>query len=103
MVYLIFNEPVQGYFLWPTYDIAGGIGATRFFSELLNIYYGKVLFLEMYGTFFYAYIYLAIIYSPTLRTVDEILKGIAMALSLYICFALGAGDGSGLNPALAIA
>lgn len=32
MVYLIFNEPNEGYFLWPSQNIAGGVGATRFFS-----------------------------------------------------------------------
>eukprot|EP00347_Sterkiella_histriomuscorum_P012485 403368395 len=103
MVYLIFNEPVQGYFLWPSQNIVGNAGATRFFSEFLNVYYGKILFLEMFATFIFCYVYLNVIYSPTLRTVDEILKGIAVALVLYICYAMGAGSGSGLNPALAIA
>lgn len=103
MVYLIFNEPVLGYFLWPSQSIAGGVGATRFFSELSNVYYGKILFLEMFFTFIFCYVYLNVIYSPTLRTVDEILKGVALAFVLYICYCGGAGSGSGLNPALAIA
>lgn len=103
MVYLIFNEPLQGYFLWPSQTIAGGVGATRFFSEQLNIYYGKVLWTEMFSTFIFTYAYLLVIYKPTMRTVDEVLKGIALALVLYICYAACAGAGSGLNPALAIA
>jgi len=57
----------------------------------------------MFNTFIFTYAYLNVIYKPTLRTVDEILKGIAIAFVLYICLAMGAGAGSGLNPALAIA
>jgi glycerol uptake facilitator-like aquaporin len=30
--YLIFNEPVEGYLLWPNERIPGGVGATRYFS-----------------------------------------------------------------------
>lgn len=103
MVYLIFNEPVLGFLLWPGENIAGGVGATRFFSEFNNIYYGKILWTEMWNTFIFVYAYLLVIYRPSLRTVDEIIKGIALAFILYICYAMCAGAGSGLNPALAIA
>ena len=103
MVYLIFNEPLLGYLLWPSTTIAGGVGATRFFSNTLNIYYQKIICVETLFTFIFSYVYLNVIYSPTLRTVDEILKGIAMAWVLYICYCGCAGAGAGLNPALAIA
>ena len=64
MVYLIFNEPVLGYLLWPAENIGGGVGATRFFSEYNNVYYGKILYLEMFNTFIFLYGYLLLIYRP---------------------------------------
>lgn len=101
--YLIFNEPVEGYLLWPSENIPGGVGATRYFSEYNNLYYGKILWQEMFFTFIFTYAYLIVIYKPSLRTVDEIIKGIGIALVFYGTLALCAEAGSGLNPALAIA
>ena len=49
------------------------------------------------------YIYLLIIYKPSLRSVDEIIKGVGIALTLWIAYELCAGSGACLNPALAIA
>lgn len=101
VVYLIFNEPVNGYFLWPMAqnpDVR-----IWFFSELGNIYYAKVLFLETCNTFLFVYVYLLVIYKPSLRTVDEIIKGLAVAITLWIAYYLSAGSGACLNPALAIA
>lgn len=74
-----------------------------FFSELGNIYYAKVLFLETCNTFLFVLVYLLVIYKPSLRTVDEIIKGLAVAITLWIAYYLSAGSGACLNPALAIA
>lgn len=103
MTYLIFNEPVQGYLLWPSENIGGGVGATRYFSEFSNIYYGKILWLEFMNTFVFVYAYLLVIYRPALRTVDEIIKGLGLSLVLYASYAMCAESGACLNPALAIA
>ncbi len=51
----------------------------------------------------FVYVYLLIIYKPSLRTVDEIIKGIGIGLTLWISYELCAGSGACLNPALAIA
>lgn len=102
MTYLIFNEPVQGYLLWPNERIQGSVGATRYFSEFGNIFYAKILWLEMLNSFVLVYAYLLMIYRPALRTVDEIIKGIGFALVLYACLATTAESGGCLNPALAI-
>jgi len=101
--YLIFNEPVQGYLLWPNENISGGVGATRYFSEFSNIYYGKILWLEMLNTFVFVYVYLLIIYKPSLRIADEIIKGLGVSLVLYACYTTTAESGACLNPALGVA
>lgn len=84
-------------------NIGGGVGATRYFSPLNNIYYGKVLWLEMWNTFIFVYAYLLVIYKPSIRTVDEIIKGLGIALVLYACYSMTAESGASLNPAFAIA
>ena len=43
------------------------------------------------------------IYKPELRTVDEIIKGLAVSFTLWICYFLSAGSGACLNPALGLA
>lgn len=101
--YLIFNEPVQGYLLWPNENISGAVGATRYFSQFSNIYYAKILWLEMWNTFAFVYVYLLVIYKPSLRTVDEIIKGLGVSLVLYACYAMTAESGACLNPALGVA
>lgn len=74
-----------------------------FFSESGNLYYAKICFLETLNTFTFTVTYLLIIYKPSLRTVDEIIKGIGISLALWVCYFLSAGSGACLNPALAIA
>ena len=101
MVYLIFNEPVEGYLLWPM--VQNPDVAIRFVSELGNIYYAKICFLEFLNTFTFVYVYLLLIYKPSLRLVDEIIKGIGASITLWICYELDAGAGACLNPAFAIA
>jgi glycerol uptake facilitator-like aquaporin len=97
----MFNMPVNAYFLWPMAqnpDVR-----IWFFSELGNIYYAKILFLETANTFLFVLIYLLVIYKPSLRTVDEIIKGLGVSLTLYACYMFSAGSGACMNPALAIA
>lgn len=101
LVYLIFKRPVLGYFLWP--HVQEPTARFWYFSQLGNIYYGKVVFLEILNTLTFTWIYLIVIYKPTLRTVDEIVKGLACAFSLWICYYLSAGSGACLNPALGLA
>lgn len=103
MTWLIFNEPVQGYLLWPNENISNGVGATRYFSERGNMYYVKVIWLEMWNTFIFVYAYLLVIYKPSIRTVDEIIKGLAVSLVLYAVWVNTAESGGSLNPALGIA
>ena len=74
-----------------------------FFSELGNPYYAKILFMELINTFLFTYVYLLVIYKPSLRTVDDIIKGIGVSLTLWMAYFLCAGAGACLNPALAIA
>ena len=74
-----------------------------FFSESGNVYYAKIIFLELFNTFLFVLIYLYVIYKPSLRTVDEIIKGLAVAITLWVAYFLCAGSGACLNPALAIA
>jgi glycerol uptake facilitator-like aquaporin len=44
-----------------------------------------------------------VIYKPSLRTVDEIIKGLGVSITLYVCYTYSAGSGACMNPALAIA
>lgn len=101
MVYLIFKRPVLGYFLWPNLQDTGPL--FWYFSERGNIYYGKVIFLEILNTLTFIWVYLIVIYKPQLRTVDEIVKGLAVSFTLWICYFMSAGSGACLNPALGLA
>jgi glycerol uptake facilitator-like aquaporin len=101
MVYLIFNSPVNGYLLWP--QTQNPEARIWFFSELGNIYYAKIAFLEFLNTFTFVLVYLFVIYKPALRTVDEIIKGLAVSITLWVCYWLCAGSGACLNPALGLA
>ena len=74
-----------------------------YFSELGNLYYGKIVLLEIFNTFIFVLVYLLVIYKPSLRTVDEIVKGLAVTLALYAVYFNSAGSGACYNPALAIA
>jgi glycerol uptake facilitator-like aquaporin len=100
-VYMIFNMPVNAYFLWP--QLQNPDVRIWFFSEKGNIYYAKIIFLETFNTFLFILTYLFVIYKPSLRTVDEIIKGLAMGFTLWVCYFYSAGSGACLNPALAIA
>ena len=101
MVDLIFNRPSLGFFLWPfTQD---PIARMWYFSSVGNIYYGKIVLLEILNTMTFTWVYLLIIYKPSLRTVDEIIKGIGLIITLWICYFLSAGSGACLNPALGLA
>lgn len=97
----MFNQPINGYFLWPM--VQNPDSRVWFFSELGNIYYAKVAFLETLNTFTFTLVYLFVIYKPSLRTVDEIIKGLGVAFTLYVCYFLSAGSGACLNPALGLA
>ena len=55
------------------------------------------------NTLTFTWVYLLVIYKPSLRTVDEIVKGLALAFTLWICYFLSAGSGASLNPALGLA
>lgn len=57
----------------------------------------------MLNSFTFTLIYLIIIYKPTLRTTDEIVKGIGIAITLTACYYLSASSGACLNPALGLA
>lgn len=98
---MIFNEPVNGYLLWP--QTQSPDVRIWYFSELGNIYYAKVVFLEICNTFLFVLVYLLVIYKPSLRTVDEIIKGLAVSVTLWIVYYMSAGSGACYNPALAIA
>jgi glycerol uptake facilitator-like aquaporin len=99
----MFKDPVLGYFLWPSENIPGGVGSTRYFSEFGNLYYAKILWQEMFWTFIFVYAYLLISYKPQLRFVDDIIKGFGIAAILFLCYKMCAEAGAGLNPAFAIA
>ena len=101
LIYLIFKRPVLGYFMWPSIQDPNPL--FWYFSPLGNIYYGKVVFLEILNTLTFTWVYLLVIYKPSLRTVDEIMKGIAVSVTLWICYFLCAGSGACLNPALGLA
>ena len=101
LVYLIFKRPQLGFFLWP--HVQNPEAVFWYFSPLGNIYYGKVVFLEILNTLTFIWVYLVIIYKPSLRTTDEIVKGIGLATALWICYFLSAGSGACLNPALGLA
>jgi glycerol uptake facilitator-like aquaporin len=74
-----------------------------FFSQRGNIYYAKIVLIEIVNTFFLILSYLLVIYKPSLRTVDEILKGLALGIILWVCYFLSAGAGACYNPALTLA
>ncbi len=101
VTWLVFKDPIMGFLLWPMVQIPNV--RIWFFSELGNIYYAKILFLEMLNTATFIWIYLRIIYRPALRTVDEIIKGLGAAFALYGCYFLSAGSGACYNPALGLA
>ena len=62
-----------------------------------------MVFLEILNTMTFLIVYLFVIYKPSLRTVDEIIKGLGLSVVLWICYGLSAGTGACLNPALALA
>ena len=59
--------------------------------------------MELFHTFLFVLVYLLVIYKPSLRTVDEIIKGLGVSLTLWVCYFLCAGSGACLNPALGLA
>lgn len=91
----------MGYLLWP--HINNPDVLFWYFSQKGNIYYGKIVWMEILNTFTFVVCYLLIIYKPSLRTVDELIKGIGIAYVLWICYFLSAGSGACLNPALGLA
>lgn len=99
--WLVLKQPVMGYLMWP--HVQSPDVRLWYFSQLGNIYYGKIVFLEILNTFSFVLVYLLIIYKPSLRTVDEIIKGLGASVVLYVCLFLSAGSGACLNPALALA
>lgn len=101
IVYLIFADPIEGYLLWPL--VQNPDIAVRFISEEGGIFYAKVCWLEFINTFMFCLVYLILIYKPSLRLVDELIKGIAIGFTLWISYELDAGAGACLNPAFAIA
>ena len=101
LTYLIFNRPFEGFFLWPYIQTPEAL--FWYFSPQGNLYYGKFCFLEILNTLTFTWVYLIIIYKPSLRTVDEIVKGIGLGTTLWICYYLSAWSGACLNPALGLA
>lgn len=101
ITFLILKDPVEGFLLWPLeqYPTVN----YWFFSDLGNVYYAKVCWLEFINSFMFVYVYLLLIYKPSMRTVDEVIKGLGVAITLWIAYDLCAGSGACLNPALAIA
>jgi glycerol uptake facilitator-like aquaporin len=75
----------------------------RYISELGNVYYAKICFLEALNTFMFVLVYLFLIYKPSLRLIDELMKAIVIGFVLWISFEMCAGSGASLNPAFAIA
>ncbi len=59
--------------------------------------------MEFINTFMFCLVYLILIYKPSLRLVDELVKGISIAFTLWIGYELDAGAGASLNPAFALA
>lgn len=101
IVYLIYNRPVLGYFLWPYLnDVTANFW---YFSDQGNIFYGKVVWVEILNTLTFTWVYLLVIYKPSLRTVDEIVKGLGLSIVLWMCYFLCAEGGAGLNPAFGLA
>jgi glycerol uptake facilitator-like aquaporin len=101
LTYLIFNRPFEGFFLWPYIQTPEAV--FWYFSPQGNLYYGKFCFLEILNTLTFTWVYLIVIYKPSLRTVDEIVKGIGLGTTLWICYYLSAWSGASLNPALGLA
>ena len=99
--WIVLKSPILGYLLWP--HIQDPNVVFWYFSQLGNIYYAKVVFLEILNTMTFLIVYLFVIYKPSLRTVDEIIKGLGLSVTLWICYGLSAGTGACLNPALALA
>ena len=101
ITYLVFNFPFNGYLLWPM--VQNPDARIWYFSELGNIYYAKIIFLEILNSFMFIYAYLLVIYKPSLRTVDEIIKGLGLSVVLWVAYVLCADAGACLNPALGLA
>lgn len=99
--WLVLKSPVLGYLMWPHVQDPNIV--FWYFSQLGNIYYAKVVFLEILNTMTFILVYLLVIYKPSLRTVDEIIKGLGVSVTLWICYGLSAGSGACYNPALALA
>ena len=98
---MVLKDPVMGFLLWP--QIQDPNVLFWYYSDHGNLYYGKFVFLEILNTFTFVLVYLLIIYKPSLRTVDEIIKGLGVSITLWVCYFLSAGSGACLNPALGLA
>ena len=80
-------------------------GDFLYFSDIENgdIYYARVLLLEFLSTFNFIFVLLILKYKNTLEKVDDPIKGIAAALTMYVCLEFTCGSGGCLNPWLGVA
>lgn len=80
-------------------------GDLLYFSDVENgdIYYGRVFLLEFLSTFNFIFVLLILKYKENLKRVEDPIKGIAAALTLYVCYEFTCGSGGCLNPWFGIA
>ncbi len=71
-----------------------------YLSQLGDIYWARLITDEVLVSFLFAMIYLIVRFESSMRKIDRIVRGIAMSLALFACFALANGSGAVFNPAL---
>ena len=97
--YAILFEGTQILYPDPTMTYKGPDGTESvYYTDGNNLHYGKVFFLEGIMTMIFAIVFLCVKYRNPLKHSDEIIKGLALAFTLYACFEMTTGAGACLNP-----
>lgn len=84
--------------LRPNPTLTNGSESMYYTDSGEHLHYGKMWFLEGIMTMIFAIVFLAVKFRYPLKRSDEVLKGVALAFTLYACLELTAGAGACLNP-----
>lgn len=67
-----------------------------------DVYWGRILAQEILLSFIFALIYLIVRFDRSMKSVDRIVKGLAVCLTLTVCLSMSAGSGGCLNPVIGL-
>lgn len=94
---------VKNFNNYELYPVGEGGRHSQYFYEEGGLYFGRIVMQEIIQTFFFTLIFLILRYDQQYSKVSVPLKAIALFHVLAVCYAMCAGAGSCLNPALGMA